>query len=139
MVSNCLTWDQATKPFFVNGCGVKVNLQTYNDIYRRNFYLPFNLFMYVKAGFLYNTMYHHTVQTLYKIFYKKYSIHVLSKHMDVPLPLPIPLVTYCNPLSSYIWNKMKIKVHKNRLNKPFENENELKKHMKNVWKDIAFN
>ena len=59
--------------------------------------------------------------------------------MDVPLPLPIPLVTYCNPLSSYFWNKMKIKVHKNRLNKPFENENELKKHMKNVWKDIAFN
>ena len=93
MVSTCLTWDEVTKPFFVNGCGVIVNLQTYNDIYRRNFYPPFNLFMYIKSGFLYNTMYHHTVQTLYKIFYKKYSIHVLSKPMDVPLPLPIPLVT----------------------------------------------
>ena len=51
MVSTCLTWDEATKPFFVNGCGVKVSLQTYNDIYRRNFYLPFNLLMYIKSGF----------------------------------------------------------------------------------------
>ena len=29
MVSACLTWNGATKPFFVNGSGVKVNAQTY--------------------------------------------------------------------------------------------------------------
>ena len=29
MVSACLTWNRATKPFFVNGCEVKVNAQTY--------------------------------------------------------------------------------------------------------------
>ena len=28
MASACLTWNGATKPFFVNGCAVKVNGQT---------------------------------------------------------------------------------------------------------------
>ena len=31
MISACLTWNGATKPFFVNGCGVKVNAQTYKQ------------------------------------------------------------------------------------------------------------
>ena len=29
MVSACLLWNGATKPFFVNGCGVKMNAKTY--------------------------------------------------------------------------------------------------------------
>ena len=34
---------------------------------------------------------------------------------------------------------MKEKVYENRLNKPFQNERELKKLIESVWKDIAFN
>ena len=34
---------------------------------------------------------------------------------------------------------MKEKVYENRLNKPFENERELKKLIESVWKNIAFN
>ena len=33
---------------------------------------------------------------------------------------------------------MKERVYENRLNKPFENERELKKQIKKIWKDIAF-
>ena len=65
-----------------------------NDIYGKTFCLPFNAFIYIKAGFLYKTMHHHTVQTSYKIFYKKHSIHVLSKHTDTP-PRHSPLD--CSP------------------------------------------
>ena len=34
---------------------------------------------------------------------------------------------------------MKEKVYENRVNKPFENERELKKQIESVWKNIAFN
>ena len=34
---------------------------------------------------------------------------------------------------------MKEKLNKNRLNKPFENERELMKRIKSLWKDIIFN
>ena len=34
---------------------------------------------------------------------------------------------------------MKEKLNKNRLNKPFENERELMKRIKSLWKDITFN
>lgn len=47
-----------------------------NYIFRKNFYLLFNAFIYLKTGFLYKTMYHHTIQTSCMIFYKKHSIHV---------------------------------------------------------------
>ena len=33
---------------------------------------------------------------------------------------------------------MKEKVYENRLNKPFQNERELKRLIESVWKDIAF-
>ena len=35
-----------------------------SDIYRKNFYLPFNAFINIKIALLYKTMHHHTVQTL---------------------------------------------------------------------------
>ena len=31
IVSACLTWNGVTKPFFVNGCGVKMNAKTYKQ------------------------------------------------------------------------------------------------------------
>ena len=61
-----------------------------SDIYRKNFYLPFNLFINIKIGFLYKTIHHHIVQISYKIFYKKHSIPVLSKHMKHECPPPPP-------------------------------------------------
>ena len=49
-----------------------------------------------------------------------------------------PLSPDCNFLGYFFSNKVKQKVYENRLNKTFENERELKKRIKSVWKDIAF-
>ena len=103
-----------------------------SDIYRKNFYLLFNTFINIKIGFVYKTMYHHTVQTLYKIFYKKHSIHILSKHKNGP-----PCHLTAIPLISFFWNKVKEKVYESRLNKPVENKRDVKKWIKSVWKDIV--
>ena len=102
-----------------------------SNICRRNVYVSFNAFINIKTAFLYKTMHHHTVQTLYKIFCKKHLIHVLSKHMNGPPDYNS--VDYC------FWNKVKEKLHENRLNKLLENDWELKKRIESGWKDIAFN
>ena len=44
----------------------------------------------------------------------------------------------CNPLDYYFWNKVKTEVYRDRLNKPFKDEEELKEKIKKVWKDVAF-
>ena len=51
----------------------------------------------------------------------------------------LPSSPDCSPLNYYFWNKVKGKVYGNRLNQSFENEWELKKWIKSVWNDIAFN
>ena len=113
MVSASLTWNGVTKPFFVNGCGVKMNINTRqqrhtSNIYRKNFYLPFNTFINIKIGLLYKAMHHHTVRTSYKIFYKKHSIHVLSKLMNGPRRhlISIPSIT----IFGIKWTKRYMKI-----------------------------
>ena len=79
-----------------------------SDIYRKNFYLPFNAFITIKIGFLYKTMHHDTVRTSHKIFYKKHSIHVLSKHMNGPCHhlIPIPSIS----IFGIKWKKNYLKI-----------------------------
>ena len=76
MVSDCLTWYGATNHFLLMDVRQKWMHNHTNYIFRKNFYLLFNAFIYLKTGFLYKTMYHHTIQTSCMIFYKKHSIHV---------------------------------------------------------------
>ena len=133
MVSAFLTWNGATKQFFVDGCGVKI-MQTYKRHLQKEI-LPAvqRLYIYKSWIFVYKSMYHHTVQTPEKIFYKNYSIHILSKHMNDLLHQMIAIV-----LIIFFLNKVEEKVYKNRLNKPFENERELKKRIESVSKYITF-
>ena len=85
MVSACLTWKRAIRPYFLL---MDVEWEWMhrhtNNIYGNDFHLPFNAFIYIKTGFLFKTMHHHTVQTSYNIFYMKQSIHLLSTHMNSP-------------------------------------------------------
>ena len=106
-----------------------------NDIYGKTFCLPFSAFIYIKARFLYKTMHHHTVQTSCKIFYKKHSIHVLSKHTDTP-PRHSPLG--CSPSIITLEIKWKKKYMKIDLTSRLR-ERELKKRIESVWKDTACN
>ena len=106
-----------------------------SNIYRKNFYLPFNAFVNIKIGLLYKAMHHHTVRTSYKIFYKKdffFNSRFIKTHEWSSSSPDF------NPLDYYFWNKVKEKVYENRLNKPFENKRELKKWIESVWKDITF-
>ena len=43
----------------------------------------------------------------------------------------------CNPLDYHFWDKVKVKVYKNQFNQPFENEDQLKRRIRKVWKDVA--
>ena len=44
-----------------------------------------------------------------------------------------------NPLDYYFWNKVKTKVYEDRLNTPFESEEEMISKIKSVWKEYASN
>ena len=81
MVSACLTWNGATKPFFVNGCGVKMNAKVYKQHLQKEL-VPAVQHLYKNKNWIFvqdNTPSHRL-----KIFYKKQSIYVLSKHMNGP-------------------------------------------------------
>ena len=58
--------------------------------------------------------------------------HFIKTHKWPPSP------NDSNRLDYYFLNKVKEKVYKNRLNKPLENERELKKRIESVSKYIAF-
>ena len=44
---------------------------------------------------------------------------------------------YCNPLDYHFWEKIKTKVYENRFNKPFQNEDQLKRRIRKVWPAVA--
>ena len=43
----------------------------------------------------------------------------------------------CNPLDYHFWDKIKLKVYRDRFNKAFENENELKKKIRKVCHEMS--
>ena len=74
----------ATKPFFVNGYGVKVNAQTYERHLQKDL-LPAvqRLYIYKNWIFVQNNALPHR-SNLLQDFLQEHSIHVLSKHMNGP-------------------------------------------------------
>ena len=44
-----------------------------------------------------------------------------------------------NPLDYYFWSKVKTKVYEERVNQPFESEEEMISKIKSVWKECATN
>ena len=104
-----------------------------SNIYRKNFHLPFNVFINVQIGFLCKTTHQsHLSNPVQDILQEALNSRFIKTH-EWPQWSPD-----CNPLDYYFWNKVNEKVYENRLNKPFENDKELKKRILSVWKDIAF-
>lgn len=91
-----LTWNGATKLFFVNRCGAKVNAQHLQTIYKQH--LQKELLSAVQHLCIHKDWISEqcTIQTSFKIFYKMHSIHVLSKYMNDPPPhlVAIPSIFY---------------------------------------------
>ena len=100
-----------------------------SDMYRKNFYLPFNAFINIKIGFCTKQCSITRFEPRTRFFYNKHSIHVLSKHMNGPRRhlTAIPSIT----IFGIKWKKKYMKID---FNKPFENETELKKQIERVWK-----
>ena len=85
-----------------------------------------------KNGFLYKTVHQHTIQTSCKIFYKKRSIQVLSKHMNDP-----PYHLIANPSIIIFGIKWKKKYMKIDLTSRLRAKKNYRS--RSVWKDIVFN
>ena len=128
MVSACLTWNGATKSFFVNGCGVKVNAQTYKQHLQREL-SPVVQRLYKHKNYFY------TRQCTIILFKPRTRFFIRNTqftfYQSTWMP---PSSPDCNPLNYYFWNKVKEKVYENRLSKPFKSERELKKQLKVYWK-----
>ena len=114
MVSACVTWKGATKPFFVNDKGLKVNSKTYKKHLEKerlpevNRIMNNNILIFIQLG-------------------KRF-----IKHTEWPRSSP-----ECNPLDYHFWNKIKERVYEDRFNQPFGNSNELKRKIKKVWPEVA--
>ena len=133
MVSACLTLNRATKPFFVNGCGVKMHAKKYKRHLQKEL-LPAvqRLYKHKNWIFVQDNAPSHRSNLVQGFLQETFNSRFIKTH-EWPPSLPD-----CNPLDYYFWNKVKEKVYENRLNKPFENERELNKQIERVWKDIAF-
>ena len=134
MVSACLTWNGATPPFFVNGSGVKVNAISYKKHLEKKL-LPSvsKLFAHEQWIFLQDGAPSHSSNLVQDFMNERLRKRFIKK-TDWP-----PSSPDCNPLDFYFWDAVKAEVYRGRLNKPFENEEQLKRKIKSVWKKVGSN
>ena len=134
MVSAAFTWHGATKPFFVNRRGIKVNgpadlrhlkkelFPAIRKVYRRD------AWTFIQDGAPPHRS--NLVQTFLKeTMHRRH----LSKE-EWP-----PKSPDCNPLDFYFWNQAKRKVYAGRHNQPFASEEERIQRIKSVWRECASN
>ena len=132
MVSACVTWNGATKPFFVNDKGLKVNSKTYKK-HLENELLP-EISKIMKKNdwiFVQDSAPSHRSNIVQDLLTEKLRKRFI-KHNEWP-----PASPDCNPLDYYFWDKVKMKVYGDRFNQAFKDENELKRKIKIVWPEVS--
>ena len=134
MVSAAVTWFGATKPFFVNEKGLKVDSIRYRAHLQKELF-PAIRKVYKKDDwfFIQDGAPSHTAKITQEFLQKTLRSRFV-KSCEWP-----PYSPDCNPLDYYFWNAVKEKVYANRLNKPFNNLDELKEKIKEVWSECATN
>lgn len=134
MVSACLTWNGPTPPFFVNDSGMKVNAVFYKKHLEKKL-IPSveKLFSHKQWIFLQDSAPSHGSNLV-----QGYMNERLRKRFVKKTDWP-PSSPDCNPLDFYFWDAVKAEVYRGRLNNPFENEEELKRKIKSVWKKVGSN
>jgi hypothetical protein len=132
MVSAAITWSGATKPFFIDEDGLKVNgalyqrhleeelLPAIHDVQPKND----NIFIQDSAP----SHRHHAVQSFLKEKFKS---------RFLPSDAWPPGSPDCNPLDFFFWDSVKCKVYEGRHNNPFANYTELKERIEEVWQECA--
>ena len=132
MVSAGLSWFGATKPFFVNDRGLKVNATNYVKHLKNELFpaikevYPRNDWIFAQDGAS-----SHTANMTQKYLQDTLGVRFIMKN-EWP-----PASPDTNPLDYYFWDAVKTKVYKGRMGEPFKNEKELKQKIKSVWKECA--
>ena len=132
MVSSAVCWFGATKSFFVNENGIKVNKENYFKNLKRQLFPAIEKL--VKRNdwiFVQDSAPSHRSNLVQDFLEKSLKRHFVK---CVEWPPSSPNV---NPLDYFFWDLVKTKVYQDRTGEPFGSEEELKTKVKAVWKDCA--
>lgn len=132
MVSACVSWKGATKPFFVNDNGLKVNGKSYKKHLSKEL-LPNvqHLLQHERWIFLQDSAPSHRATLVQELLKEKLNRRFV-KHTEWP-----PSSPDCNPLDYHFWDKVKVKVYEDRFGNPFKDIDELKRKIRKVWPKVA--
>lgn len=132
MVSACVTWKGATKPFFVNDNGLKVNGKSYKKHLEKTLLPDVDRIMQNDRWiFIQDSAPSHRANIV-QDFLKERLCTRFIKSTEWP-----PSSPDCNPLDYHFWNKIKEKVYEERFGRPFQDVNQLKKKIRKVWPEVA--
>ena len=132
MVSACVTWHGATKPFFVTNNNVKVNAQRYKSHLQKYLLPDIDRVVKRKDWILVQDSAPSHRSNLVQDFLKEQLKNRFIKHTDWP-----PASPDCNPLDFYFWDRIERKVYENRFNRAFKDEEALKRRIRKVWPEVA--
>ena len=132
MVSAVISWYGATKPFFVNENGIKVNKESYCKHFKKQLFPAIKKLVKLDDWiFVQNSALSHR-SNLIQGFLEKTLKRCFVKCVEWP-----PSSPDVNPLGYIYWDVVKTKVYQGRAGEPFSLEEELKTKIKAVQKDCA--
>ena len=132
MVPACVTWKGATKPFFVNEDGLKVNAKAYQKHLEKQLFPEVGRLMNDTSWiFLQDSAPSHR-SNLVQNFLNERLVSKFIKHTEW-----LPSSPDYNPLNYDFWNKIKEKVQEDRFGQPFKSEDELKKKIKKALSEVG--
>ena len=106
MVSACVTWKDATKPFFVNNKGLEVNFKTYQKHLEKELLRKVHRIMNNNTWiFIQDSELSHRANIVQDFLKEKMDKRFIE-HTEWP-----PSSPDCNPLDYLFWNKIKEKVY----------------------------
>ena len=132
MVFAAISWYGATKPFFVNENGIKVNKESYCKHFKKQLFPAIKKLVKLDDWiFVQNSALSHR-SNLIQDFLEKTLKRCFVKCVEWP-----PSSPDVNPLDYFFWDLLKTKVYQGTAGEPFSSEEELKTKIKAVWKDCA--
>ena len=131
MISACVTWKDATKPFFVNENRLKVNAKIDKKHLENQLFPEVDRFMNGTCWIFLQDSTSFLRSNHLQNFLKKILVSKFIRHTERP-----PSSPDCNPLNYHSWNKIKEKVCES-FGQPFNSIDELKKKIKKVWSEVA--
>ena len=134
MVSAVVTWKGVSPPFFVAEKNIKVNGVAYLKHLKEEL-IPFIESLYPRNDFIYiqDSAPSHRKGAVQEFLRQRLKRRFV-KNTEWP-----PSSPDCNPLDYHFWNRVQEKVYEGRHCNPFENEEELKSRILEVWDECTSN